>query len=227
MSSSVRIRVGGFALAVFACLPLQADFVTIPQPTAAYVGSTRLLDFLDPEGTIVGGLSDGVETLIYNNSLTEYTVPQDWKNWATPPAVETSTPRIGFTGGFSSLWISLLRPATTFGFEVGPDAFSKEETTAAFYSGDTLIGSIELQPDGEGGALLVAASTTTNPFTSVVITNLAGDDFAIARQRYTLAPVPEPATFLLICAAIGGIPIGRCLTRGRTRRASRVLPRPM
>jgi hypothetical protein len=80
MSSSVRIRVGGFALAVFACLPLQADFVTIPQPTAAYVGSTRLLDFLDPEGTIVGGLSDGVETLIYNNSLTEYTVPQDWKN---------------------------------------------------------------------------------------------------------------------------------------------------
>jgi hypothetical protein len=215
MSSSARIKVGGFALAVFACLSLRADFMTIPQPTRAYVSSTTLLDFTDPEGTIVGGLSDGIETLIYGNSLTEYSVPVDWSNWGTPPAVETSTPQIGFTAGFSSLSINLWRPATTFGFELGPDALATEETTAAFYSGRTLVGTINLTPDGAGHALLFAASTTTNPFTSVVVTNLADDDFAIGRQRYTLASVaPEPATFFLLCVAIGAIPIARRILQG-------------
>jgi hypothetical protein len=214
MSSSARIKTGGFALAVLACLSLRADFITISQPTGAYVSSTTLLDFTDPEETIVGGLSNGIETLIYGNSLTEYTVPPDWKNWATPPAVETSTPRIGFTAGFSSLSINLSRPATTFGIEVGPDALAKEETAATFYSGRTLVGTIDLTPDGAGGALLFAASTTTNPFTSVVITNLKDDDFAVARQRYRLASVPEPATILLFGAAIGAIPIARRIIQG-------------
>jgi hypothetical protein len=214
MRSSLRIKVSCVALALLGGACLRADFITIPQPTAAYIETTTLLDFSDPEETIVGGVSDGVETLIYSTSLTEYSVPRYWKTWATPPAVETSTPRIGFTSGLSSLSIQLLRPATTFGFEIGPDGFSKEETTAAFYSGDSLVGTLDRQPGGDGGALLFAASTTTNPFTSIVITNLTGDDFAIARQRYTLASAPEPATFLLIVVAIGAIPIGRRLTQG-------------
>ena len=57
------------------------------------------------------------------------------------------------------------------------------------------------------GALLFAASTTTDPFTSVVINNLDGDDFAIARQRFTLASVatPEPATSGLLGAALAAL----------------------
>ncbi len=213
LSFSNKIR--ALALVGFTCVCLRADFVTIPQPTASYVSSTNLLDFTDPEGEIVGGISDGIETALYNNSLTEYTVPLNWTNWAAPPAVETSVPRVGFTDGFSSLLISLTRPVTTFGFESEPDTWAQEETTASFYSGQTLVGTIDLLPNGNAGALLYAASTTTNPFTSVLIVNLADDDFAIARQRYTLASVaPEPATFLLICAGIGMAAFARRIAQG-------------
>ncbi len=204
MFSNARIVLFSLAAATLACSSLRADFLTIAQPSAAYVSATTLLDFTDPDASLVGGVSGHGETLIYSSNLVEYTVPSSWSGWGTPPAVETSTPRIGFTNSVPSLLISLTAPASTFGVEIEPDNFAAEETTAAFYSGSTLVGTIDLSPDGNSGALLFAASTTTNPFTSIAITNLESDDFAIARQRFALAATatPEPSTFMLLGPAL-------------------------
>ena len=197
MSSTERISLLALAAVMLFNCPLRADFITIPQPTAAYVNATTRLIFTDSDGTLIGGSTASGETLIYSTDLVEYTVPTSWAAWGTPPAVESSTPRVASTDGASSLAISLSNPVKIFGFELEPDNFAVEQTTAAFYSGSTLVGTIDLFPDGNAGALLYAASTHTDPFTKVVITNLEGDDFAIAEERFALV-VPEPATLLLL-----------------------------
>ena len=205
--------------AVFSSSPLRADFVTISQPNSAYLGSTTLVDFTDPDYTAVGFLFSGGETLRYDALLEEHTVPDTWNTWNNPPAVETATPRVGWTGAYASnpteLTISLSIPATTFGFEIGPDLAIPEATTADFYSGSKLVGTIELSPSGDTGALLFAATSYTDPFTSVVINNLEGDDFAIAQQRFEA--VPEPGTLLLL-----GIPLAALLV-ARSRRSTSTL----
>jgi hypothetical protein len=72
---------------------------------------------------------------------------------------------------------------------------------ASFFLGATLIGEIPLDVDGNGGARLFAASSTT-PFDTVVLSST--DDFAIAQLR---AGVPEPGTFAhLIGLGVVGIP---------------------
>lgn len=206
MSSTGRVSLLALAAAALVNCPLRADFITIPQPTSAYENATTRLIFTDSDGTLIGGSAASGETVIYSTDLVEYTVPASWSSWGAPPAVETSMPRVGFTDGNSSLAISLSQPVRIFGFELEPDNQAVEQTTAAFYSGSTLVGTIDLSPNGNAGALLYAASTHTDPFTRVVISNLQGDDFAIAQERFALV-VPEPATlFLLIpLLAVGAL----------------------
>ena len=216
MSSRFRAALY-LASALFSCASLRADFITIAQPDPAYVSGTTLVDFTEDDFSLVGSLSAGGQTLSYDNWLDVRTVPNGgWGMWGAPPATETATPRVGTTDGFSELTITLSRPASIFGFELEPNFFLAEETTADFYSGSTLVGTIDLFPDGNGGALLFAASTTTDPFTSIVINNLDGDDFAIARQRFALASVatPEPATYGLL-----GISLAALLVLRRRRAA--------
>ncbi len=204
MYANTRIALLGLAATALTCSSTRADFVTTAQPISAYQSSTTLLDFTDPDGTLISVLSGGGETLSYDNPLDEQTVPVGWHTWGGPLATETSTPRVGSTDGFSELTIGLSNPASTFGLEIEPDNFSAEEIMAGFYSGSTLAGVIDLFPNGDSGALLFDASTSTDPFTSVVINNLAGDGLAIAEQRFTLAPVPEPSSFYLLGSALLG-----------------------
>ena len=210
MFSNSRLILLGVAAAALTSSSLHADFLTWSQPTSAYTSSTTLLDFPDPDFTTISSLSGSGETLSYSTPLEELTAPITWTYWNSPPATETANARVGFTSGASSLTISLSAPASTFGLEIGPDNFLVERTTAAYYDGSTLVGTIDLSPDGNAGALLFAASTTTSAFTKVVITNTTGDDFSIARQRFAISSgpppppptVPEPSTFVLSGSAL-------------------------
>jgi hypothetical protein len=62
--------------------------------------------------------------------------------------------------------------------------------------------------NGFGGALLFAASSHTDQLTRVTITDGAGDDFAIAQQRYgTASAVPEPSLGAATAALLAGISV--------------------
>ena len=232
MMPNLRIVLLSLAAAALTGLPVQADFVTISQPDPAYLAGTTLVDFDSSDFTLIGASSAKGVTLVYDNLLEIRTVADSWTSWGAPPAVETAKPRVGFTDGASSLTIALSHRANTFGFEIEPDQSAAEQTSASFFSGSTLVGTIELSPSGDSGALLFAASSAANPFTAVVITNLAGGDFAIARQRVTLVnAVPEPGTWALMVLALmicGGWQ--RYSRRSGTECAAsarRVLPGPM
>ena len=185
------------------CPAVHADFLTISQPTSAYTSSTTLVGFTDPDYTLVGALFSGQQVLIYNDLLEERTVPVNWGHWGQPPAVENATPRVGYTNGSSSLQIGFAQPVSTFGFELEPNDGSRVPVTAQFFSGSSLAGVVTLSPNSNAGALLFAASSFSNPFTGIVITDQSGGDFAIANQRYSLV-TPEPSTLglLLLPAAL-------------------------
>ncbi|HEX4168998.1 MAG TPA: hypothetical protein VHZ55_26335 [Bryobacteraceae bacterium] len=209
-SRAVLIWLGA---AVFTCSSMQADFVTVAQPNAAYLNNTTLAHFTDPDSTLVGAVEQSGVLLTYSNSIEELTVPATWATWGTTPAVESATPRVGYTDGLSDLAIFFSKPLSTFGLEIEPGNLVPESTSVEFLSGTTPVGLITLTPSGNSGALLFAASTTTNPFTSVFIKNNESDDFAIAEQRFTVA-TPEPASFSLIALALAAGP----WWSGRSRR---------
>ena len=181
---------------------LFADFFAIPNPSAPYIQSTVLIDFA-ADGSLVSSVSDGTLTISYDTDLEQAGVPAVWQTWNTPPAVETATPNVGMTDFVSSLTSSFSSPVYVFGFEGEPDFLGFDEITASFYNGSTLVGTIDQNVNGTGGALLFAALTTTSPFTSVAVNDVDGDDFAIARQRYSLvstkfSSVPEPGGLCLL-----------------------------
>lgn len=185
---------------------LFADFFAIPNPSAPYVQSTALIDFA-ADGSLVNSVSDGTLAISYDTALEQAGVPAVWKTWNTPPAVETATPNVGMTDFVSSLTSSFSLPVYVFGFEAEPDFLGFDEITASFYNGPALVGTIDQNVNGIGGALLFAAFTTSSPFTSVTVNDLAGDDFAIARQRYSLvstqfSSTPEPGGLLLLASGL-------------------------
>ncbi len=200
-------RIHYLAAAVFSVAiagQLSAALIQIPQPNAAYTSSTSLLPVTGVELSNVNSLTDGTLTATFSAPLQIATVPTNWLNWGTPPAVESATPRVLITPGVNAtlLTITLSQGVTLFGLEAMPDAFGTAQITENFYNGNTNIGSITLSPDGSVGALLFAASSTTL-ITSVDITAV-GTDFAIANLRYSLA-TPEPATWMCMLAGLGVI----------------------
>jgi hypothetical protein len=217
MPFSTHVQFLGLLIGLTTCSPLRADFISIAQPNAAYVAATTLLDFQNAEGTLTAGIAGPGETLIYSSNLVEWKVPGTWNSWNTPPAVESATPNVGSSNQASSLLIGLSAPVSIFGLEIGPDNLAQENVVVSFYSGTSLVGSVQRSPDGNGGALLFAASTTTDPFTSISIENLTGGDFAIARQRFRLESVPEPGSLFLLGIVL--IPLA-LVARRRTLRVS-------
>src|ERR1039457_4814589 len=89
-----------------------------------------------------------------------------------------------YTQGSTSLTLILTGNFNVAGFELEPDAFAQEEVTATYYATDltTVLGTIDLFPNGSSGALLFGASDASN-IGKIVINDLAGDDFAIAQLR--------------------------------------------
>jgi hypothetical protein len=209
------------------CVPaLNAAFVQIPQPNAAYTSSTTLLPITAPDFTNLNTLSDANLTVTFSATMETFTVPTTWGTWNTPPAVETSTPRVLSPFDFAnvtSVTLSFSSPLSTFGLEAQPDATSQGAfpVTATFFNGATTLGSINRSLDGVTAALFAASSTT--PITSVRLTiggnatDPAGTDPGIAQLRYALATqaIPEPATAFVFA---GGLALLIGLRRFRTVR---------
>ena len=199
-----------FAALLF-CIPAaNAAFNQIPLPDSTYTGSTTLIPITGPDGDTILALSDANLTVSFSTAMQKFTVPDSWSNWNSPPATETSTPRVLSPADFTLTTITLnfSQPLSIFGLEAEPDALTQGAfpITLDFFNGLTLLGTVSRTIDGTSAALFAASSTT--PITSVTLTvhgnsNVPeGVDPGIAQIRYAAA-VPEPTTWLLVAAGFG------------------------
>lgn len=81
------------------------------------------------------------------------------------------------------------------------------------------VGSFTRDVSGNGGALLFAGSSS-DPFKTVMLTDSGPGgtcaatsfcDFAIANPRFSLTPIPEPASVLLVVISLAALPVLRLL----------------
>lgn len=197
----------------------QAAFTPIGQPDASYTSSTNLISLsYIPEGTTpITSVTDGTQTVSFDVDMTKTMVGVDWATWNTPLAVESSTPQVLYNSPSNSFTMTLAVPSTTFGFELQGNDLVTSQFFVAFMDGATMAGYLDMPVSGNGGALLFAASSSTNTFTSVVVssTSLNANGFAVANLRYT--PVPEPASIAMAAQAI--VAVGFYGWRKRRRNA--------
>ncbi len=214
----------------------RADFVVIPNPyTGNYLTATTKIA-LPAVGSTYTSLSDGVESINITTSPTAVDMSTiggagSSFGWGNPPTVESSDPLVLFTGPngnttTNNVTMTFSVPVTTFGVEMMPSTptlFSPYTTTAKFYDGSTLVGTISKGLDSPGGARLFGAYTTTEEFTSVNLTAQSGSfpigtkGFLVAQIRY--AAVPEPGTLVMGC--IGCILVGGTIVLRQRRSQGR------
>ena len=186
--------------------PAQATIVTTyTQPDAGYITVTTLIPVIQAEYSDVVSETDGAVTATFSKKLNVRDTGSGWATWNSPPYVESSTPKVLFTNGVSSLNIAFSAALYLFGIEVQPDSFDVTDVTIEYYFDALLLGSITRSINGDSGALLLAGYLDT-PFNNVQVYTANEDDFAIAKLRYSQTqpegfdPVPEPSTFLLVAA---------------------------
>lgn len=168
--------------------PATAQFTPIAQPDAPYLAATTLFPVTDPDFSAVGSLSNGTVTSSFDVDLAALTVPTTWGSWDSPPDTESATPRVLWSNGFTSVALTFSLPLSLFGFEAQPNTLALISMTATFFNGMAQVGQIMQNVDGNGGARLFAATSTT-PFDSVVLSSTG--DFAIAQLRAG-TPVDTP-----------------------------------
>src|SRR5262245_31420988 len=81
---------------------VQAAFIPIPTPDAAYVSGTHLLTFSAGDFFAVPLLSDGTQQVDFDVPLFQLTVPTTWASWGSPPNTESATPLVLWTNGLTS-----------------------------------------------------------------------------------------------------------------------------
>jgi hypothetical protein len=171
-------------LLLAAAAPAFAQFTPISTPTGSYTGSTTSIPVVGANFSTLTSLSSGAQTVTFSSTLDVRTVPGGgWATWASPPNTESATPRVVAALGAPTLTLILAQPASTFGFEIEPNDTGVFTITATFRNGGSTLGTITQGIQGNAGARLIAASSTT-PITSVVISAPSGGGFALAQIRF-------------------------------------------
>jgi len=205
------------AFFLLSAAPLQAAFVQIPQPDAAYTSSTTLIPITGMDGDTLIALSDANLTITFSTLMQEFTAGDTWSSWGSPPATEGNTPRVLSPFDFfnvTSVTMNFSQGLTIFGLEAEPDGFTQGTFPMRldFFNGATLIGTVSYPAvDPFGGAVLFAASSMT-PITSATLTVEGNANFppgvdpGMAQFRYALAAtqsVPEGGSAIgLVALAI-------------------------
>ena len=222
-----RLAEIAFWIGLLGASPAFGQFSAISTPTAGYTGSTILIPITGANFGEITSLTDGTQTLTFSGNVSRRTVPGGgWGTWASPPFTESGTPRVVYADA-TSLTITLSLPRKTFGFEVEPNLPGPYDISVDFRNGGTSLGTVTQSISGASGARLAAASSSTTPITSVVITAPGGaNGFAMAQFRYgsergTTGPAAVPA---LGPVALGGLAIllaaaGALLARRRNQSA--------
>jgi len=187
----------------------RADTITfVAQPDTAYTTATTLIPIAASEGSAIGSLSDGVLEIDFLSGgspelMQVDQVSDSWSTWASPPATESATPTV--LGSFdydNEILYQFNRTVTTFGMELEPDdTANPHNITATFLLSGTPQATLTLSVNGNGGALLFAA--TGGSFDAVDVTSDV--DFGSAEFRYELAPVvPEPSLAMPLAVLLAG-----------------------
>lgn len=164
-----------------------AGFVPYGHPTQRYLADSCLLSLSRYRDYDTTGRVKGCGTKVsLSSTFVKLSVPHTWRTWSCPPLSERCKPDVLFSDEASAATVDFGTVMTTGGFEYEPRTQQLETVTVDFYAGPygsgSLVGTITRQVDGNGGALLFAA-TATNGFASAVVRNKGDDQFAIARLR--------------------------------------------
>lgn len=204
----VQTALVGVALIV--AMPSWAGVTSIGAPDADYVNGTSKIDIPGSDYSTMTSISDGTLTMSFDSPLERGTVPSGgWASWGSPSDTESSTPvvlhAVNWDSSLTSVSIFFSSELMTFGFEAEPDPYEVHGFTLAFYSGDTLLGAISRDINGQAGARLLAGVSSV-AFDHVVVSS--DIDFAMAQFRYSsdavgASPTPEPASWGMMLGGFG------------------------
>jgi len=127
---------------------------------------------------------DKVGKVKFSPTMEKRSVPGSWATWGSPPFTESATPNILFTGGGTSVTITLPKKGKKIiGAEVEPDPFEVHNFTGTYMNkkGKTIC-TINVDADGNAGARLLAAAMASGKAKSMTISSDV--DFSIAQVRY-------------------------------------------
>jgi hypothetical protein len=203
------------AIGVFLAASLQAfaesvysssgnGFSVFSGPVPAYTNGTYLYAPTDPNSTIITWLGP----FYFSNGLTVLPVPPSWPTLDCYPPDPCTAHVLATRGDSLTIKIEDYDPsgAGIVGFDLQPISQHADEIVVDFFSGSTHLGTIDQFVNGSGGPQLFAAARTSYyyssngqpisgmPFTSVQITDLSGNSFAIGELR--AAPEPSAAMTL-------------------------------
>lgn len=209
-----RTSIAAAALCLTVGAGSSASAATIPIGVAAFGAGSTLTILTGASGTEVNGLvADGLtfQYSLGNGFVTIGSGPGVTNNLANPAAVS-----IGNNTGSVTVLLPSLSSAFGYGFALLSTNVNPAATTVTLFNGVTNVGSLSYagapDPTFTGG---FAGIQSTLAFDRAVITfdSVNTPAFAFNNIRTMPADVPEPATLLLVGAAMSA-----GLTRRRRRR---------
>src|SRR5262249_26242531 len=142
-------------------------------PDATYQATTVKIPITTAPGSTTTSISDGLETVTFDHTMTGARIGSGWTFWGGPPNTESLTPNILSNVTVGALTLTLSHPTAEFGVEMETNTFGTFTLTADFFSGPTLVGTISravTSATGPPGSSLLFAGVGSQSFDRVVLT---------------------------------------------------------